>query len=193
MTLTSTIALITALATLSSKLIVSGVDANSFVGGPKVCFLSRQANRSFLDGTVIGIPRGGATAVDEDSEDEDYSESEEETEKEEIDPTLTKSALYAASKAKAKAKAVAKEAVSSTLRESAITPQRKKKTNLLKRFKVPYIIRASINPFTLLQMTRGYWASLFNLNYLKEVRQNLQFWNYHELNGGGLRASVETN
>merc|ERR1712232_778593 len=40
---------------------------------------------------------------------------------------------------------------------------------------VPYIIRACLNPFTLLSMTKGYFISLFDINYLKEEpSQNLR-------------------
>ena len=41
--------------------------------------------------------------------------------------------------------------------------------SLYKRY-VPYIILASLNPFTLMRMTKSYFVSLCDINYLKEVR-----------------------
>jgi hypothetical protein len=35
-------------------------------------------------------------------------------------------------------------------------------------FAVPYIIKATLNPVTFIQMTKAYWSSLLNHNYLKE-------------------------
>ena len=35
--------------------------------------------------------------------------------------------------------------------------------------KIPYIVRALANPFTVFAMTKGYFASLFNIDYLQEV------------------------
>ena len=37
------------------------------------------------------------------------------------------------------------------------------------RHYVPYILRACLNPFVFVQMTKSYFASLFDINYLKEV------------------------
>lgn len=42
----------------------------------------------------------------------------------------------------------------------------------LYRHYVPYIIRACLNPFTLLSMTKGYFISLFDINYLREVSRD---------------------
>jgi hypothetical protein len=36
-------------------------------------------------------------------------------------------------------------------------------------FQIPYLIQAIFNPFIMWRMTKGYWQSLFNLDYLKEV------------------------
>jgi hypothetical protein len=40
--------------------------------------------------------------------------------------------------------------------------------NLYQRY-VPYILRACLNPFTLIAMTKAYFVSLCDINYLKEV------------------------
>jgi hypothetical protein len=34
--------------------------------------------------------------------------------------------------------------------------------------KMPYILRALLNPFTVMSMTKSYFASLFNIDYMKE-------------------------
>ncbi|KAL3801141.1 hypothetical protein ACHAW5_011089 [Stephanodiscus triporus] len=39
--------------------------------------------------------------------------------------------------------------------------------SLYKRY-VPYIIRACLNPFTLISMTKAYFVSLCDINFLKE-------------------------
>jgi hypothetical protein len=44
-----------------------------------------------------------------------------------------------------------------------------KKASSSSWFHVPYVIRAFLNPFTVARMTRGYWLSLFNLDFMKEV------------------------
>jgi hypothetical protein len=48
-------------------------------------------------------------------------------------------------------------------------PAAVKKASSASWFHVPYIIRAFLNPFTVARMTRGYWLSLFNLDFMKEV------------------------
>jgi len=118
--------------------------------------------------------RGGAAAVEEEF-DEDFSEIESSDEEEELDPKLAKSALSAASKAKAKAKTAAKEAVKTTLQAS--TPEKKKSSGFMKLLTIPYIVKACLNPLVLIAMTKGYWSSLFNLNYLNDkvdTSQNLR-------------------
>jgi len=133
--------------------------------------------------------RGGATpAVDEEDEEEEESEEEEEEvsmgklmefddeeeeedDGEEFDAALAASAVKASAKTKAKIESsktsTAKKAVSAKL--SSKTPKKKRSNGLLKNLRVPYIIRACLNPGTAFAMTRAFWASLFNLDYLKQV------------------------
>jgi len=125
------------------------------MGGSYVSFV----RPSHADQVSSVLVRGGAaTAVaDEDMseiESSDYDEDEEEEE----EKTLVKATQKKVTKA-------AKKAVASGL---AASKPKKKKSNGLKLFKIPYILGAVLNPFTLIQMTKGYWASLFNLNYLKQ-------------------------
>ena len=36
--------------------------------------------------------------------------------------------------------------------------------------RIPYLFKVMLNPFTIITMTKGYFASLFNIDYLQEVR-----------------------
>jgi hypothetical protein len=131
-----------------SLICLSPVEARAtFVSSSRTSFLSSQ-DRVFFT-------RGGAAAVAE--EDSDFEiESSDYDEDEEDD--LVKSATSSISK-------VAKKAVGSAL---ASTKPQKKKSSVAKLFKMPYIVGACLNPFTMLSMIKGYWASLVDLNYLKE-------------------------
>jgi hypothetical protein len=125
------------------------------------------------------VVRGGAEVEDddEDVEDEDVEgedvhddtddEKEEKAEKEEgqkMDPKLTKSAMLSTIKMYTKKAAETKEVVSTSLKVKKST----KKGSFIKALELPYFVRACMNPFTVFAMTRAYFASLFNLNYLKE-------------------------
>ncbi|CAB9526952.1 expressed unknown protein [Seminavis robusta] len=128
--------------------------------------------------------RGGAasTLVDSDDEEEESEDEEEEEEKVDLDEeeeeeeeipkkkakaTLAASAVKAASKSKAKKTASVKAAIKTGLADTPTVPK-KKKSGLLSILKIPYIIKASLNPMTLFAMTKAYWGSLFNLNYIKK-------------------------
>lgn len=148
---------------------------------------SRNAvkHHSFSTESITRSPfvavRGGATvAEDEDSDVEDeYDEYEDEGEDEsKLDPKLTKSAMSSTTKVQAKKTSAAKEAVSAKLKKP-----RKQSGGLLKALKVPYFVRACMNPFTVVAMTKAYFASLFNLDYLKEVCRHrcCSVFNIHRL------------
>ena len=139
-----------------------------------ICLVSYhpvEATRAFISvrnlhtiqSTAFVSVRGGATTVEEEEELEiessDYDESEEE--EEEDDPKLAKSTQKAISK-------VAKKAVTSTLESTKPVAKKTKNSSLLKLFKIPYIVGACLNPIVLVKMIKGYWASLVNLEYLKE-------------------------
>ena len=129
--------------------------------------------------TVAFLPRGGATlaADDEyDSEDEYDEESEDEEE--------AAASLAAAAKAKAMKKAAKKAALSaSTVKAAAKVKSKKSKDAVNVKLaapsarssssrspllKIPYIIRACLNPFTVIAMTKAYWQSLFNIKFMEE-------------------------
>lgn len=109
--------------------------------------------------------RGGARRVyDDDEYDSDVDEYEYDSESEEERVVkLSKSTRKAVAKSKSKKAAVMKKAVSAGL---AQTKPKKQKASLLKILHVPYILRACLNPFTVLAMIKAYFASLFNIDYL---------------------------
>ncbi len=102
--------------------------------------------------------RGG----DNDEYDEYDSDSEEE--EEEVKSNLSASTKAALKKAQAKKNAEAKKTVSASLKSK---PKKQKSGGIIK--KIPYIVRCMLNPFTVFAMTKGYFASLFNIDYLQGV------------------------
>jgi hypothetical protein len=148
-----------------------------------VAFAPRS--KTLVQHSTLSAARGGATLFDNDEEEEeseDESEEEEESdeeeeEREETNAALASSAVKATVKSKAKKATVAKKAVNVKLSKASASPapkkSNKKKNSLLQILRVPYIIGACLNPVTLFTMAKGYWASLFNLDYLKQVRIDL--------------------
>ena len=120
--------------------------------------------------------RGGA--VDDESDYDDYDDYD--SEEEEAEPIFVKTKKLAAATKIATAKktaqrtAVNKAKVSAAMSKSsgrataAAVPAKKQGGSWYKRT-VPYIIRACLNPFTLVAMTKAYFVSLMDVNYLKEV------------------------
>ncbi|GFH43857.1 hypothetical protein CTEN210_00330 [Chaetoceros tenuissimus] len=64
--------------------------------------------------------------------------------------------------------------------EKAQTKKAKKSTKTVSKamssgIRIPYLFKVMLNPFTILTMIRGYFASLFNIDYLQEdVSQTLR-------------------
>ena len=112
--------------------------------------------------SCIQTIRGG----DSDSD----SEYDQEEEDEEEDVKLSASAVSALKKAKAKKKAATKKTVSASLKT---TSPKKKKSGVGGSVakKIPYIIKALLNPFVVFAMMKGYFASLFNIDFGHEVRR----------------------
>jgi hypothetical protein len=127
------------------------------------------------------VLRGGgdiALEVDEDSDeiedldDEDNEEEDEvdEEEEEELDPVLTKSTLKSRTKVHAKKATETKQAVSAKLK----TKTKKRGGGLLKVLRVPYIIRACLNPVTLFTMVSSFFQHCpgYENYYLVNLRLN---------------------
>ena len=111
--------------------------------------------------------RGGAAAVDDDSDDYDADDDDDDDEKL---ATSTKAVSQRKKTAAIKSKVkVAMTSSSSSGSASSTTSKSAPKRKSLYRSHVPYIIRACLNPFTLIAMTKAYFVSLCDINYLKEV------------------------
>jgi len=115
--------------------------------------------------------RGGAVTTESDS-DYDEDEYDSEYEDEEAEPiVVTAKKLATSTKAAVQKKKTA--AIKSKVKVAMATSSSKsvaKKTSggsMYKRY-VPYIVRACVNPFTLFAMTKAYFMSLCDINYLKE-------------------------
>ena len=189
MTASTTLVAVVAIALSIATVLTDPVTAHTFSDRSCLAFASKRQNGAFLVGSYDQhtgselFVRGGATEVESEKqidldEDDDEMEIESSDDEEELDPKLAKSALTAASKRKAKAAGAVKAAVSSKLQETATSkePSKKKSSkSILKLLKIPYIVQACLNPFILLRMTKGYFASLVNLDYLKEKKVSTTF------------------
>ena len=98
--------------------------------------------------------RGGASVnIEIESSDE------EETDDEEESPSLAEATRK---KATEKATKVAKKSVAAALKSNA------PKKSFSSLFRIPYIVKACLNPAIFLKMTAGYWKSLCNINYMAD-------------------------
>jgi hypothetical protein len=134
-----------------------------------------QLNRNKNVGTIFSLRAGSIDDSEYDYEDsdeeEEYDEYDEEDEEDE-DAKLSVSAIKAMKKAQAKKQREAKSKVSTSLHKAATSTSKPKPTKAKKTLKImskiPYVIRAFMNPFTVIAMTKGYFASLVNIDYMKE-------------------------
>lgn len=118
--------------------------------------------------------RGGGGADSDSEYDSEYDDSE--CDDEGVDaPIATDARKLAAStrataqKRKAAAvKSKVKVALAASSASSAASAARKPSGPGLYQRRVPYIVRACLNPFTLFAMTKAYFASLCDINYFKE-------------------------
>ena len=140
--------------------------------------------------------RGGGADSDEEYDSDEYdSEYDSDEEEEEEEPIVTKAKKLATSTKSATQKkalkqtavknAALKSKVSVAMASSSSSKAVTKKKGVYKRF-VPYIVRACLNPFTLVAMTKAYFVSLLDINYLnKEVSEQRMFFvcgNCHDNN-----------
>ncbi|KAL7529430.1 hypothetical protein ACHAXR_002962 [Thalassiosira sp. AJA248-18] len=121
--------------------------------------------------------RGGAISDDDEYDDDDYDSEYDSDVEDSSEPIITTAKKLATStktiaqkKKTAVIKSKVKVAMASSSSSTAAAAVTKKKSggNLYKRY-VPYIVRACLNPFTFLAMTKAYFVSLCDINYLKEV------------------------
>lgn len=155
---------------LVATMLMAVVTADAFMGGPSTTFVSQRITPV---SPVALVVRGGATTAtseDEDiefesSEDEAVEEESEDESEDELDPKLAKSAQAKVASVKTK---VAKAAVQAAVAASIKPKAKKSSGGLLKLLHIPYIIRACINPFTFIKMTRAYFGSLVQLDYLND-------------------------
>lgn len=171
MVVRSVLSTVLAAAWLLLAVMSTNVEAASSVHS--VAFAPR--NRNLVPHSALFQTRGGATVLDSDDEEEDSDvesedESESEEEDEEFDAVMAASAAKAAAKSRARKAAATKQSVNAKLAKMPVKHSKKKSsTSILKMLHVPYILRALLNPITIFTMAKGYWASLFNLDYLKAV------------------------
>lgn len=141
-------------------LLVTGVLALSFASASTVSttFVARShVSIDHLDRHYLLKLSGGAFEESDDEYDETDSDEEEE-EKE----SLSQSAVAATKKTTKKKSKAVKKVVSESLSKSS------SKTSKKSIFKIPYIVKALLNPLTVLAMTKAYFGSLFNINYMEE-------------------------
>lgn len=154
------------------------VEARPFGGAP----LSFSRVDSFNQEQLLFNARGGDATLAE-SDDEAATEIGDEEETSKSTSTLASSAIKASDKSRKTKADKAKTAVSEELsqKKSAVSKKKKKSS----RLRLPYILRACMNPFTVLAMTKAYFASLFSVDYIKKVWINLRI-------AGFLLADKET-
>eukprot|EP00934_Nitzschia_sp_Nitz4_P004889 Nitzschia sp. Nitz4//scaffold96_size78090//58750//60890//NITZ4_005502-RA/size78090-processed-gene-0.32-mRNA-1//1//CDS//3329560597//4879//frame0 len=155
-------------ATLLLALAINSVDA--FVQNMPSAFHSRSVGRYNSRVTHVDkfwALKGGAVLEEEDVDEEiEESDEDEEEEIEEEETPLVKSTQKASSKSKVKElKATLQEAIASN---SGVINKVFARGSLWKKFKLPYILTALLNPLTVAKMTRAYFASLFDLDYLED-------------------------
>jgi len=166
-------------------MVVVSVSASST---PPTTFVRTTSPTAFLSSdsstvsqSLLRQLRGGdlddadaATEIEFESSDEE--EDEESDDEEEEEASLAKSAKAATAKVQAKAQDAAVSAAKSSLKTALQAKKAQSKKSISKEeaggimslFTIPYIIKATLNPVTFMKMTKLYWSSLFNHNYLKE-------------------------
>ena len=160
--------------------VIQNVEAHqglAFINNQRSSSLSIDEIRSTAAITkALHVPRGGRIIDDDEDEDDeyDYEDDEEDDEEEEINITksLKASTKKASSKAKKQKATSTKKIVNESLSKKKKSATTVKKTKR-KLFHIPYILKAMLNPFTVFAMTRGYFASLFNIDYLQEVGEEM--------------------
>jgi hypothetical protein len=107
----------------------------------------------------------------DDIESSDFEEEEDDEEAEApLDPKLAKSAQAATAKVKAQASQAAVRASKAAVSATLLKTKTDKKSKSGGLFHLPYIVKACLSPFVFLQMTAGYWKSLFNYKFEETLK-----------------------
>jgi len=141
-------------AIMTSALVVITGKVEAFWQQQNSAIHTHRYSNLMLDETGVDFLlhiRGGSSVIDVEIESSD----EEETDDEEEAPELAKATKKAVTKAVKKSVATAMKS----------PPQ---KSNIFRFLKLPYIVKACLNPVVLFQMTAGYWKSLYNIDYMTE-------------------------
>jgi len=153
-------------ALVASALVVLTTEVSAFREQHNLILPTQQHSRTTLQDNGIDVMmniRGGSAAIDVEIESSDEEETDDEEEEEEIIPKLAKSTKKAATKAVKKSVA------------AAMAPKKKKKSSSMSLFRIPYIIKACLNPVVFFQMVAGYWKSLYNINYMADKVRHVLF------------------
>ena len=159
----------------ASKLLLLIIATSTSAFQPHITSLSATSSTS----TITPQIRSSLFSIRGGSDDEYDNESEyDESEGEEEDEPIVVNAKKLASSAKntvikkksaaTKAKVAVAMAASKPVAVSVKGGSRGGVGSIYRRY-VPYIVRACLNPFMLVRMTKSYFASLVDINYLKEV------------------------
>lgn len=139
-------------------------------------FLRQEQKHQCSTGTnnnpsIANKIRGGdnAAAIDvEEIESSDYDYESEEEEEEEMGPSISATLTKATQKAATK---VVKTSVAAAMKKTKKKKPKKKSSSLLTKYlRIPYIVKACLNPLVFFQMTKAYWASLISHNYLDDKK-----------------------
>ena len=136
-----------------------------------------SSSRDSLFAQIQGFRGGSNDDIDEEEYDYDDEYDNDNEKAEEVEPIVTNVKKLAASTITATAKKAAQNTAANKAKVNAAiakisstkgSVKTKGSSNWYKRT-VPYIIRACLNPFTVWKMTKAYFVSLMDINYLKEV------------------------
>ena len=127
---------------------------------------TRIINESSSSQCILFVRGGSAVEeADEDEEDDEHDVVDEEESDDEVEETVA----LKTSTVKSAQKSVKSQVAQAMKHSEPIKISRRKRKSILAVLKIPYILRACLNPFTFMAMTKAYFSSLFNINYLEEV------------------------
>mmetsp|Transcript_33235 Transcript_33235/g.48818 ORF Transcript_33235/g.48818 Transcript_33235/m.48818 type:complete len:233 (-) Transcript_33235:427-1125(-) len=125
-------------------------------------------------GSVMEEDEYDLDEYDEEEEDE-YDLDEYDSEEEEIKTAaISKSTVEKTQKtqkakiARAMKAETEKKSLEKSMKKTKTLKKKKKSFSLSKFLRIPYIIKACLNPLTVFSMTKAYFASLFSIHYLQQ-------------------------